>query len=157
MMSTGLPDEFRMRLPHRKPFLFVDRVESCAGGTASAEWRIDGEEEFLRGHFPGRPIVPGVLLGEALAQTAGIALMSVDGLQIAASAGGYLAQVNLKFPATARPPVAIRLLASHVGTFQDLHLFEVTASQGAAVFAKGQLALATPPQQSRGVSGLMPR
>lgn len=157
MMSTGLPDEFRMRLPHRKPFLFVDRVESCAGGTASAEWRIDGTEDFLRGHFPGRPIVPGVLLGEALAQTAGIALMSVDGLQFPAGASGFLAQVNLKFPATARPPVVIRLRASHAGTVQDLHLFEVTATEGTLVFAKGQLALATPPYESQSARGLMPR
>ena len=61
-------------LPHREPFVFVERVVECApGGRAVCVKTFAEGEPFFRGHFPGNPIVPGVILTEALAQTAGIA------------------------------------------------------------------------------------
>ncbi len=61
-------------LPHREPFLFVDEVlELAPGVSAVCSKTFPIEEPFFRGHFPGDPIVPGVILTEAIAQASGIA------------------------------------------------------------------------------------
>ncbi len=56
-------------IPHRPPFLFVDRVLSCDDERATAERTFPADEPFFAGHFPGNPVVPGVILVEGLAQT----------------------------------------------------------------------------------------
>lgn len=64
-------------LPHRPPFRFVDLVDHCEPArSVRARWRVDGREDFLAGHFPGNPIVPGVLQLEALAQAGAVAVLS---------------------------------------------------------------------------------
>ena len=66
-------DEILRRLPHRYPFLLVDRVlEYRLGEGIRALKNVTYNEPFFRGHFPGRPVMPGVMIIEALAQTAGI-------------------------------------------------------------------------------------
>jgi len=65
--------EVMRRLPHRYPFLLVDRVLECiAGKSIRAIKNVTINEPFFPGHFPARPVFPGVLILEALAQTAGI-------------------------------------------------------------------------------------
>ena len=64
-------------LPHRAPFLFVDAItELTPGISASAIWKLSGNEAFFEGHFPGRPTLPGVLMCEAIAQTGALAIVS---------------------------------------------------------------------------------
>ena len=65
----------RELLPHQSPFLFVDRVmEIKTGEKIVAEKDLLPDEAFFAGHFPGRPLMPGVLVTEALAQTSGLLL-----------------------------------------------------------------------------------
>ena len=60
-------------LPHRYPFLLVDRVEECVPGSHIRAYKnVTFNEPFFQGHFPGLPIMPGVLILEALAQTGGL-------------------------------------------------------------------------------------
>jgi 3-hydroxyacyl-[acyl-carrier-protein] dehydratase len=68
-------------LPHRPPFLFVDEIAAVdPGKSASGRWRLTGEEAFFAGHFPGRPTLPGVLMVEALAQVAGVAMLGAESM-----------------------------------------------------------------------------
>ena len=68
-------DEIKNLLPHREPFLFVDKCEIIEAGIKGVGYRkFLPNEFFFKGHFPELPIVPGVILIEALAQTAGIVI-----------------------------------------------------------------------------------
>ena len=66
-------DEVMRRLPHRYPLLLVDRVLECVSGERIVALKnVTMNEQFFVGHFPGRPVMPGVLILEAMAQAAGI-------------------------------------------------------------------------------------
>ena len=71
-MKLGV-EEVKELIPHREPFLFVDSVlEIEKGKRITAEKLFSPEEFFFRGHFPGNPIVPGVIVTEAMAQAGGV-------------------------------------------------------------------------------------
>lgn len=70
-------EDIKKILPHRDPFLFVDRVLSIEPGKKiSGIKKITGDEFFFKGHFPGRPILPGVIMIEALAQLGGLLMLN---------------------------------------------------------------------------------
>lgn len=123
------------RLPHRDPFRFVSRVGQVKEGeSAEALWSLTGEEAFFAGHFPGRPLVPGVLIAEALAQVSGLAAGVTD-------SEGRLAHVDVRFENPVAPPAELRLQSRLTRTMAGLRQFDVTASLGQTVVARGTLAL----------------
>jgi 3-hydroxyacyl-[acyl-carrier-protein] dehydratase len=117
-------------LPHGPEFRFLDRVLSLTGGKEGVgEYRVRGDEPFLRGHFPGEPIFPGVLLVEAAAQLAGVVAQSdptlppLAGLKLAAMRG-------VKILGAAVPGDVIQLEARVIGRFGNLIQAEARARVG---------------------------
>ena len=72
-------DEIEAILPHREPFLLIDEVlELEPGERVVARKTVRPDEWYLAGHFPGRPVMPGVLIVEAMAQTGAVAVLSQE-------------------------------------------------------------------------------
>jgi beta-hydroxyacyl-ACP dehydratase FabZ len=71
-------DQVRELLPHRYPMLLVDRVVQLSDDSIVAEKLVSANEPFFQGHFPQRPIMPGVLIIEALAQAGGVIVRASD-------------------------------------------------------------------------------
>ena len=67
-----MSQDFLQYIPHRPPFLFIDRVLEESDDTIKAEKKIAPKEPFFEGHFPGRPIMPGVLIFESIFQAGAI-------------------------------------------------------------------------------------
>jgi 3-hydroxymyristoyl/3-hydroxydecanoyl-(acyl carrier protein) dehydratase len=134
-------------LPHRPPFLFVDRVMMLEPHKLIiAERALRPDEPQFAGHFPGRPIMPGVLIAEALAQTSGLLI----GLSEMYSASAppekpkafVLALTNIKFTHPAVPGDVLVLRATSDRQFAALHRFNVEATAGRNLVASGSLTLA---------------
>lgn len=138
MNKDKITDPARLGLPHRAPFLFVDEVvSSVETGVVVCRKTFNRGESMFVGHFPGNPIVPGVILTEALAQTAGIC-----GARNREGASFLLSAVRMmKFPAAARPGDEIQLRAELRGALANLMTFDVVASVGETVVAEGQIVL----------------
>jgi 3-hydroxyacyl-[acyl-carrier-protein] dehydratase len=97
-------------LPHRYPMLLVDRVEELVPDKSIAAIKaVTINEPFFQGHFPGRPIMPGVLIVEALAQAAGVLAVESLGLAGSGKLVYFMAIEGAKFRAPVEPGVLMRL------------------------------------------------
>jgi len=128
-------------LPHGPEFRFIDRVIKLdPGKSGSGEYTVRGDEPFLRGHFPGQPIFPGVLLVEAGAQLAGTVAQSDP--QIPPMAGVKLtAMRGIKILGTARPGEIISLEAKILSRLGNLIQAQVSASVNQQAVMQGELTL----------------
>ncbi|HEY0455644.1 MAG TPA: 3-hydroxyacyl-ACP dehydratase FabZ family protein [Verrucomicrobiae bacterium] len=128
-------------LPHGPEFRFVDRLLSLEPGKSGmAQYRVRGDEPFLRGHFPGQPLFPGVLLVEAGAQLAGVVAQSDP--EIPPLPGLKLTAVRaVKILGTARPNELIQLGAQITGRLGNLIQAHVTAAVGDQKIMEGDVTL----------------
>lgn len=126
------------RLPHRDPFRFITRINQIqAGESGEGVWEVKGTEPFFAGHFPGNPLVPGVLIAEALAQISGL-------VGPPAANEGKLVHVDVRFDRPVAPPAQIILRSRHLRSVGILQQFEVSALVGNDTVARGMLTLSRP-------------
>ena len=122
--------EIREYLPHRYPFLLVDRVVGLEPGKSIVAFKnISVNEPFFTGHFPDKPVMPGVLIVEALAQTAGILGFKTMNKRPADGSIYYLVGAdNVRFKRPVVPGDRLQLEASVVTEKRGIWKFDCRAS-----------------------------
>ncbi|MET0256125.1 MAG: 3-hydroxyacyl-ACP dehydratase FabZ [Luteibacter sp.] len=123
-------EQIQRLLPHRYPFLLVDRViDIDPGKSIVAIKNVTINEPFFQGHFPGHPVMPGVLIVEAMAQTAGLLTQITS--QMDGHGGSplfYLVKVdNARFSAVVAPGDQLRMEVSLKRLIRGMGLFEAKA------------------------------
>ena len=167
-------DEIKKCLPQREPFLMVDRVvDFDEKGGIIAELDLPESLPFFKGHFPSMPIMPGVLMTEALAQTCGLyvalakknaaggssgcaaedAAGCAAGCEADNPSGGafggesgelfFLASSNIKFKSVVRAGATLTMKAQQGRGFGGLYSFSVSAYNGRELAAAGTIVLAS--------------
>jgi 3-hydroxyacyl-[acyl-carrier-protein] dehydratase len=141
---NGSGIDYISRLPHREPFRFLTRINQIKENeSGEGVWTVTGQEPFFAGHFPGEPLVPGVLIGEAMAQLCGL-------IGPTTSHQGKLVHVDVRFDQPVKPPAEIAVRGRHLRSIGDLQQFEVSASVGDVMVARGMLTLSRPGERMPG-------
>jgi 3-hydroxyacyl-[acyl-carrier-protein] dehydratase len=122
-------EEIMEYLPHRYPFLLVDRVIEVEKGQRIVGYKnISINEHFFNGHFPGKPIMPGVLIVEAMAQLSGILGFITEGTRPSDGVIHYLAgSNNARFKRPVVPGDQLRLESSLLTNKHNIWKFECRA------------------------------
>jgi 3-hydroxyacyl-[acyl-carrier-protein] dehydratase len=138
--------DIRKILPHRYPFLLVDKViEIDPGKRAVGIKNVTANEPFFQGHFPEYPIMPGVLIVEALAQTAGIAVnaQAAQSQDSGDAKLGVFASIDgMKFKKQVLPGDTLRLEAEILSAKMGVVKAKVKASVDDKVAAEGEIRFA---------------
>lgn len=128
-------------IPQRPPFLMIDRVEEVVSGKSCVAYKnVTINEPFFTGHFPGNPIMPGVLMVEALAQTGAVSILSLpENKGKNAIFGGIN---NLRFKKQVVPGDVLRLEVNIIKQKGSIGVGEAIATVDGAVAVKGELTFA---------------
>jgi 3-hydroxyacyl-[acyl-carrier-protein] dehydratase len=133
------------RLPHRYPFLLVDRVLECrAGESIRALKNITMNEPYFMGHFPHRPVMPGVIMLEALAQTAGIlAFVTADVFPDEDTKFFFVGIDKARFRKPVEPGDQLILTARIERTLKGIWKFSTAAFVGEGEVTSAEMMIAT--------------
>ncbi len=127
-------------LPHRYPFLLVDRVIDIVRGSSGIGIKnVTFNENFFQGHFPGQPVMPGVLIIEAMAQSA--ALLVLDGMPADKEVESvyFMSVESAKFRRPVVPGDQLRMHCQHVQSRGPVHRYKVVGRVDGAVVAEATI------------------
>ena len=130
-------DEIKTFLPHREPMLLLDEAELDEAGNALGLYTIRGDEWFLQGHFPGNPVVPGVILCEIIAQTAGLLLREL----LHGKTTLYAGLNNVRFRHMVRPGETVKVSCHIVRQKANVYVVAGEATVSDALCASGVFTL----------------
>lgn len=140
-MSVYNTQEIMEILPHRHPFLLIDTIEELESGVrAVGRKNVTFNEPYFAGHFPGNPVMPGVLILEALAQTGAVAILSLPENR---GKTAYFAGIDkAKFKQMVRPGDALELETTIIRSKGPVGVGEAIATVNGKLAAKAELTFA---------------
>ena len=134
-------EEIKKIIPQREPFLMIDEVENYIPGESAIAYKhVKKEEYYFQGHFPGNPIMPGVLMVEALAQTGAVAILSMEENKGKNALFGGIDK--LKFKKQVVPGDTIKLEVKIIKKKGPIGIGEAIATVDGKVAVKGELTFA---------------
>ena len=134
-------EEIKNIIPQREPFLMIDEVEEYVSGESAVAYKnIDENEWYFKGHFPGNPIMPGVLICEALAQTGAVAILSMEENKDKNALFGGIDK--MKFKRQVVPGDKLKLEVKIIKRKGPIGVGEAIATVDGKVAAKGELTFA---------------
>ena len=136
-------EEIKNLIPHREPMLLLDRTEMGADGVGHAWFQIPEDPFFCRGHFPGNPIVPGVILCEIMAQSTCQLYPEVfkDHLVV------YRGMDGVKFRGMVKPGDTCETTCTPVEKKGSIYVCDATLSVSGKLCAQAQITVALTPKQ----------
>jgi 3-hydroxyacyl-[acyl-carrier-protein] dehydratase len=141
-------NEIEKLIPHRPPFLWIDRVEELEPGVRCVAVKfVDPEYPIFAGHFPDRPVLPGVFLIEAVAQTAGVMLGSAapEACNKTRTGVALLAAVNrFKFLKPVSPGQELRVETKKLAGIERMACITGTVWVDGEMVANGELSVVSP-------------
>lgn len=133
--------EIQKIIPHRYPFLLVDKIDEIQPGKkATGIKNVTANEPFFQGHFPGNPIMPGVLILEALAQVGCVAMLSLD--ENKGKLGVFAGINELRFRRQVAPGDTLRLEAEMIALKRGIGKAKVKAAVDGEIAAEGEIMFA---------------
>lgn len=134
-------EQIKEIIPQREPFLMIDEVEEYTQGESAIAYKnVDENEWYFKGHFPGNPIMPGVLITESLAQTGAVAILSMEENK---GKNALFAGIDkMKFKKKVVPGDRLRLEVKIIKRKGPIGVGEAIATVDGKVAAKGELTFA---------------
>ena len=134
-------EEIKNIIPQRDPFLMIDEVEKYVPGESAIAYKnVNVEEWYFKGHFPGNPIMPGVLIAESLAQTGAVAILSMDENKGKNALFGGIDK--MKFKRKVVPGDRLKLEVKIIKRKGPIGVGEAIATVDEKIVAKGELTFA---------------
>jgi 3-hydroxyacyl-[acyl-carrier-protein] dehydratase len=133
--------EILTRIPHRYPFLLIDRAEDYRPSESIVGIKcVTFNEDFFQGHFPGNPVMPGVLVVEALAQTGAVLMSKSLNVDVEGKAIMFMSIDEARFRQPVRPGDVLRMHVEVLRTRGDIFKFKGRAMVGDKLVAEAQFA-----------------